>query len=98
MIFPNYRLSKTWLNHSLESAFSESPSTVNVLMGAKHLWSLDESTFIIFFDYSERKWFAKYLTYWNLKVRVFVNTLTPNDKNPVRDCENLQFPIQMQLS
>ena len=29
---------------------------------------------------------------------VFVNTLTDNDKYPVWDWENLQFPIQMQLS
>ena len=29
---------------------------------------------------------------------VFVNTLTTDDKCPVRDCDNLQFPIQMQLS
>ena len=28
---------------------------------------------------------------------VFVNTLAANEKNPVQDCENLQFPIQMQL-
>ena len=28
---------------------------------------------------------------------VFVNTLTPDRKYPVRDCENLQFLIQMQL-
>ena len=48
MIFPSYRLSKTWLNHSLESAVSESPSTVNGLMksGWEHFyhifWSLRE--------------------------------------------------------
>ena len=29
---------------------------------------------------------------------VFFNTLTADDKYPVQDCENLQFPIQMQLS
>ena len=29
---------------------------------------------------------------------VFVNTLTVGDKYPIRDCENLQFPIEMQLS
>ena len=29
---------------------------------------------------------------------VFVNTLAANEKYPVQDCENLQFPIQMQLS
>ena len=31
-------------------------------------------------------------------LRVFVNTLTADDKYPVEDCENLQLPIQMQLS
>ena len=29
---------------------------------------------------------------------IFVNTLTANDKYPVRDSENLLFPIQTQLS
>ena len=29
---------------------------------------------------------------------VFVNTLATEDTYPVRDCENLQFPIQMELS
>ena len=29
---------------------------------------------------------------------VFVNTLTIDDKCPVRDWDNLQFPIQMQFS
>ena len=29
---------------------------------------------------------------------VFVNTLTVDGKYPVQDCENLQLPIQMQLS
>ena len=29
---------------------------------------------------------------------VFVNTLSADDKYPVLDCENLKFPIQMQLS
>ena len=29
---------------------------------------------------------------------VFINTLTADDKYPVWDCENLQIPIQMQLS
>ena len=31
-------------------------------------------------------------------LRVFVNTLTAEDKYPDGDCENLRFPIQMQLS
>ena len=29
---------------------------------------------------------------------VFGNRLTPDGKYPVQDCENLQLPIQMQLS
>ena len=29
---------------------------------------------------------------------VFVNTLTADDKYPVRDCENFQFTIKMQIS
>ena len=29
---------------------------------------------------------------------VIVNTLTANHKYPDQDCENLQLPIQMQLS
>ena len=29
---------------------------------------------------------------------VFANTLTPDDKYPFDDCENLQLLIQMQLS
>ena len=29
---------------------------------------------------------------------VFTNSLTADDKYPVRDCENLQFPILMQIS
>ena len=37
MYFENYRVSKTWLDHSLESAVLEGPSTVNMLKGAKHL-------------------------------------------------------------
>ena len=48
MYFRDYRLSKTWLDHSLESPVSVPPSIINVLMGAKHLWNLYEGTFIIF--------------------------------------------------
>ena len=31
-------------------------------------------------------------------VGVFVNTLTSDGKYPVQDCENLELPIQTQLS
>ena len=29
---------------------------------------------------------------------VFLNRLTADDEDPVQDCENLQIPIQIQLS
>ena len=49
MYIRNYRLSKTWLNHSLESTVSEHLSTVNMLKSPKHLWIQHENSFIIFF-------------------------------------------------
>ena len=67
MYFLNYRLSKTWLDLSVENAVSEHLSTVNMLTGPKHIWNLHESTFIEFFRLSEEKWFRKNLSYWSLK-------------------------------
>ena len=61
------RLWKAWLNHSLESVASEPPSTVRMLMCAKHIWNLHGSNFMMFLDHSEGKWFAKYPPYWILK-------------------------------
>ena len=69
-----YRLPKKWLNQPVKSAISEHPLTFNVLMGAKHLWNLHHSTFIIFFDHSERKLFAKHLLYSKLKSQVCLFT------------------------
>ena len=63
MYFRNYGLSKTWLNHSLKSAVSDYPLTVNMLKGPKHLLNLHESIFISFFHPSQEKWFRKYLAY-----------------------------------
>ena len=48
MYFRYYRLSKIWLDHSLNSAVSEHPFTVNMLKCPKHLWNLHERTFIKF--------------------------------------------------
>ena len=31
-------------------------------------------------------------------LRVFVNTMTADGKYPIQDCDNLQLPIEMQLS
>ena len=99
MYFRNYRLSKTWLDQYLKRAISEDPSTVNMVNGPKDLWNLHDCSFIIFFHHSEGKWLGLYLPCWSLKSKGgFGNTLTTDYKYPVPDCENLPFPIQMQLS
>ena len=67
MYFWNYRLSKSWLDHSLKGAVSEHPSTVNMLKGPKLLRNLHESTFIIFSNYFQEKACAKYLSYGKLR-------------------------------
>ena len=66
-VFRRSLTGKTRLKHYLERASSAPPSTGNVLMGAKNLWNLHESTFMRSFDHSEEKWFAKCLPYWNIK-------------------------------
>ena len=98
MYFRNYRLSKIWLNHSLESDISEPPSTFDMLMGDRHVWKLHESSFIIFFDHSEGKKFAKYLPYWIWNLRRVFEHIDCRWEVSFQDCENLHFPIQKQLS
>ena len=67
MYFRDYRLSKTWLNHSLKTTISEDPLAVNMWKGPKHLWNHHERSFIIHFGNYEGKWLMKYLSYGNLK-------------------------------
>ena len=54
-VIPKLNTVKTWVDHSLESTVSEPTLTVSILVGAKHLSNLHESTFIIIFDHSEGK-------------------------------------------
>ena len=53
MYLKNYKLWKTLLKNSLESAVSEFPSTMKMVLGGKHFWNPHENTFIIFLDHSE---------------------------------------------
>ena len=92
MYFHYYRLSKNWLDHSLKSVVSEHPWKINMLKGPKHLWNLYESTFTISLIIM-RGYVSKISPLVKFEfLRVFVNTLTVDDKYPVSDCENLQFP------
>ena len=89
MYFWNYRLKKTWLDHSLKSAVSEHPSTVNMLKDIKHLRNLNESTLIIFFitlkeTDLENIWFSEILG-------AFVNALIADDKYPLQNCEKPSY-------
>ena len=49
LYFGNYRLSMTWLDHSLKNTVWEHPLTVNILRVPKLLQNVHERTFIIFF-------------------------------------------------
>ena len=52
MYFRNYRLQKTWFDKYLKSPTWEHPSTVNIVKSSKHLWNMNESTFVILFRLS----------------------------------------------
>ena len=55
-VFPKLQTVKNfWLDHSLWSVVLEHSLTVIILKGPKHLWNMNESTFIIFLDYSDGK-------------------------------------------
>ena len=69
-----------------------------MLKDPKQLWSLRESTFIIFFLHSEGRMICKKSAFFKFEIiRVFVNTFTVDAKYPEPDCENFPFPMQMQL-
>ena len=98
MYFRNNGLRKTWFINSIESAVSEPPSTVSMLMVAKPLRNPHESN-LTYFPSLWGKMICKISPLFKFEILgVFVNTLATEDTYPVRDCENLQFPIQMELS
>ena len=98
-VFAKLDTVKTSLDYSPKSAISEHAFTVNMWKRSKYLAYLHESTFSMFFHHYQCKLFWKIspLVLGEVLV-VFVNRLTADGKYPVQDCENLQLPIQMQLS
>ena len=64
--------------------------------GQKHCWNLNQSTFTLFIDHSESNLVRKSLIWkvWKL----FVNTLTADEKYSLLNRDNLTQPIQMNLS
>ena len=52
--FRTYGLGKTWLEKCVKSPILEDPSTSNTVNRPKHCWNLNDSTFTIFIDPSDR--------------------------------------------
>ena len=57
----NYRLWKSWLDHSLKSALSEHALKGNMWKHPKYFPNLHERAFIMFFHRSQGSWFGKCL-------------------------------------
>ena len=81
MYLQNYRLQKAWLLKCLNRTLSEHLWKVNMLKGAKHCLNLHGSSFVIFFDHSERTsvWKNSILVVSEI-LRLFFNILTPSDE------------------
>ena len=98
-LFPILQNVKSWSDHSLKSVVSQHPLTVNYLKGCQTLKKSAWEHFYHIFSSLWMKMIRKISPLLNFQIiGVFFNTLTGDDKYPVQYCENLQFPIQMQLS
>ena len=98
MYFRNYRRPKTLLLKWLKYPVSELFSTVNILNCPKHCWKLNNSTFILFFDHSERNWVGKRVLVTSEILGLFANTLTADDMYCLHKWEKLPRLNRMQLS
>ena len=101
LYFENYRLSKTWLDHSLKNTVSDHPLAVNMLK-VKVSQSLVKCAWEDFQYIFSHHWEN---LIWKISALVISEILgflgkifTANDKYPVRDCENFLTLLQMQLS
>ena len=53
---------KAWLDKFLKSLVSEDLSIVNIVIGTKYCFNLNDSTFAIFIDHCEGNWVGKSLS------------------------------------
>ena len=89
-----------WLLKCLNRTLSEHLWKFNMLKGAKHCLNLHGSSFVIFFDHSERTsvWKNSILVVSEF-LRLFVNILTPSDEYSLSvKSEFFTQPIQNHLS
>ena len=99
MYLQDYRLRKTWLCKCLKSRVSENRLTDNMANLSKHCCDLNDSTFTKVIDHCDDSSIGKkcLLVLYNI-LRLFLNTLTADDKHYLLTTDNLMQPIQMQLS
>ena len=98
MYFWNYGFRKKWLDKCLKTTVSDDLSSSNMVDGHKHSCILDDSTFTIFIDHCERNWAWNSLLVLSKILRLFVNTLTADEKYSLLNRDNLKEPIDKQLS
>ena len=99
MYFRNYRHQKTCLDKCLKSRVSEDLWKGSMVNRSKHCCNLNDSTFAVFVDHSEGKLSWKKSRLVILKIlRLFLNTLTADDKYSLINRDTLTQPIWMQLS
>ena len=79
--FQNYILQKSWLLKRLKDLASEHHSVNNALTVFKHCWNQQGTTIILFFHEFEKilNW-KKSLLVWFVILRLFVKSLTPDNK------------------
>ena len=97
MYFRNYELRKTWLDECLESPIWEDFSTGKMVNGSKHFFNINDSTLTMFIDLLSWMSWKKSLLVTCKIFRLFVNTLTTDDKYSLLSKDNLIQPIQMIL-
>ena len=99
LYFGSYILWKGCLPKRINSPVSENHSTANMLEGPKRLWNLHEVSFIKLCCISEGDWLRKSLLLMIFELlRLFVKTLTGDNKYSLCDIWNLQDLIQIHLS
>ena len=99
MSYRNYRLRNTCLCKCLKSHISVHPRSVNMLKGPKKGSNLHDSSFISFVYHSGKISVGKksFLVISEI-LRPLVDTFTSDEKYFLGKRENLQQPIEIQLS
>ena len=98
MYFRNYELQKTWLEKCLKNPVWEDLSRRNIGNVPKSCCNHDDRSFTIFIDHCEHHSVEKKSVLVLCKIlRLFLNTLTADDKYSLHNRDNLTQPIHILL-